>query len=249
VADEVEAIASAGYDLLVFNEDNFAVLPDQALQVMRKIKRCDTKIRIMLQMRVDAVTAELIEAFRQAGVWALILGIESANQEILDYYEKGTTVEQGRRAVRLAERAGIFTYGFFLVGAPGERSEHLRENVRFMTSLPLDFVGFNILDYQAGSKLWAQQVRKGVISADELVVSTGTRFGALPYDKLESQVRSSYRAFYLRPRLYWRILKKCLRRGDFTLLGFLLQFSMKLFSRFHMFALTEDLARSVEGDA
>ena len=241
VADEVERIASAGYDLLVFNEDNFAAWPSRALQVMREIKRRGIRIRMMLQMRADAAGEELMAAFREAGVWALILGIESGNQEILDYYDKGATVEQGRQAIELAERAGIFTYGFFLVGAPPEREEHLRENIRFMTSLPLDFVGFNILDYQAGSKLWAQEVRNGVIAPDELVAPTGTRFGALPYAELESWVRRSYRAFYLRPQLYWRILRKCVRAWDFTLLVFLVRFSLKLFSRFRIFALTEEL--------
>ncbi len=240
VVDEVEQIASAGHDLLVFNEDNFAALPGRALDIMREIKRRGIRIRIMLQTRVDAINEDLISAFREAGVWALILGIESANQEILDFYEKGTTVEQGRRVVELADRAGIFTYGFFLVGAPAEREDHLRENVRFITQVPLDFVGFNILDYQRGSKLWAQEVRRGGIRPEETVAPTGRRFGALPYDELERAVRSSYRAFYLRPGLYWRILKKCLRARDFTLLGFLLRFSLKLFSRFRMFALTEE---------
>jgi len=241
VVDEIEQIVAAGHDLLIFNEDNFTVLPQRAIAILRDIKRRGLKIRIMMQVRVDSATQEFMAACKEAGVWVLILGIESGSQSVLDYYDKGTTVQQGRDAIQSAERLGIFTYGFFILGAPPERDRHFRENIRFFTSVPLDFVGFNILDYQAGSRMWAKQVREGRIHPEEVVVPTGPRFGALPYSEIEHCLRRSYRAFYLRPGLYWRLLKKCWRSRDFTLLVFLMRFSLKLLSRFRPFALAEEL--------
>jgi radical SAM superfamily enzyme YgiQ (UPF0313 family) len=248
VVNEIEQIVASGHDLLVFNEDNFTVVPERSIEIMREIKRRGLRIRIMTQIRVDSVTEELLMAFKEAGVWSLILGIESATQEILDYYNKGTTVEQGRQAVELADRAGIFTYGFFILGAPPEREWHIRKNVKFITSIPLDFVGFNILDYQFGSRLWAQKLREGLVDPDQLVVPTGSRFGALPYAELEGYLRWSYRAFYLRPRHYWRLLKKCWRVGDFTPLLFILRLSRRMLRHFRAFGLSEDLPRSITGD-
>jgi anaerobic magnesium-protoporphyrin IX monomethyl ester cyclase len=248
VVDEIEAIVAAGHDLLVFNEDNFTVVPERSIEVMREVKRRGLKIRIMMQIRVDSVSEELLVAFKEAGVWSLIFGIESGTQEILDYYDKETTVEQGRRAVQMADRLGIFTYAFFILGAPPEREWHFRENLKFMTSIPLDFVGFNILDYQFGSNLWSRKVREGLIDPEQPVVPTGPHFGALPYGELEDYLRWSYRAFYLRPGHYWRILKKCWRQRDFTLFVFILRFSLKLLRRFRAFALVEELPGSVMAD-
>ena len=242
VVDEIAEIAAAGHDLLIFNEDNFTVVPERSIAVMREIKRRGIKIRIMMQLRVDSVSEEMLQAFKDAGVWSLIFGIESGTQEILDFYDKGATVEQGRRAVLMAERLGIFSYAFFILGAPPERERHFDENIRFMTSVPLDFVGFNILDVQAGSSLWAKERRRGLIRADELVTPTGPRLGALPYEKLEEQMRRAYRAFYLRPSHYWRLLRKCWGVRDFTLLVFMARFSLKLLRHFHAFALAEDLS-------
>jgi len=248
VVDEIEQVIAAGHDLLVFNEDNFTVVPDRSIQVMRELKRRGLKIRIMMQIRVDSVSEELLVAFKEAGVWSLIFGIESGTQEVLDYYDKETTVEQGRWAVRMADRLGIFTYAFFILGAPPEREWHFRENLKFMTSIPLDFVGFNILDYQFGSSLWARKVREGLIDPEQSVVPTGPHFGALSYPELEEYLRWSYRSFYLRPRHYWRILKKCWRLRDFTLLVFILRFSLKLLRRFRAFALADELPGSVMAD-
>ncbi|MBI4483984.1 MAG: cobalamin B12-binding domain-containing protein [Acidobacteria bacterium] len=248
VVDEIQGIVAAGHDLLVFNEDNFTVVPQRSMEIMREVKRRGLKIRMMMQIRVDSVTEELLAAFKEAGVWSLIFGIESGTQEVLDYYEKETTVEQGRRAVELADRLGIFTYAFFILGAPPERDWHFRENVRFMTSIPLDFVGFNILDFQFGSRLWSRKLREGLVDPDQVVVPTGPPFGALSYRELERYLSWSYRAFYLRPLHYWRILKKCRRTGDFTLLFFILRFSLKLLRRFQAFALTEDLPGSIRAD-
>jgi len=241
VVDEVHRIAVEGYDLLVFNEDNFAAVPQRSIAVMQEIKRRGINIRIMMQLRVNAVSRELITAFKEAGVWCLIFGIESGTQEILDYYAKDTTVEQGRQAIILANHSGIFTFGFFILGAPPEREQHFRENLKFMTGIPLDFVGFNILDFQFGSRIWAEKVREGIISREQVIVPTGPQFGALPYRELQGHLRRAYRKFYLRPRLYWRLLKKCRQVGDFTLLLFILKFSLKLFQRFRPFALAENL--------
>jgi anaerobic magnesium-protoporphyrin IX monomethyl ester cyclase len=245
VVDEIEQIVASGYDLLVFNEDNFTVVPERSLDIMQEIKRRGLRIRIMMQLRVDSATDELITAFKEAGVWSLIFGIESGTQEILDYYEKGTTVDQGRRAVELADRLGIFTYAFFILGAPPEREWHFQENLRFMTSIPLDFVGFNILDYQFGSSLWSRKVRDGLINPEQSVVPTGPHFGALPYSELENHLRWSYRTFYLRPQHYWRIAGKCWRLRDFSLFVFLLRFSFKLLRHFRAFTLAEELPSGV----
>jgi hypothetical protein len=107
--------------------------------------------------------------------------------------------------------------------------------------MPLDFVGFNPLAVQAGSRLWAEQKRSGLIRAEEIEVPTGPRLGALPRKETEAHMRRAYRAFYLRPGYYWRLLKKCWKVRDFTLLMFLVRFSLKLLSRFHPFTLVEDL--------
>jgi anaerobic magnesium-protoporphyrin IX monomethyl ester cyclase len=243
VVEEIEEIARSGADLLVFNEDNFVGDPERALEIMRHVTRRRIRLKLLLQARVDALNEELMRAFRDAGVLALILGIESGTQEILDYYRKGTTVEQAQEAVELADRLGIFTYGFFILGAPPERRRHLDENLAFMTRIPLDFVGFNILDFQFGSALWSRMFREGVVSRDELVVPTGPRFGALPYPELEWHLRRSYRRFYLRPGHHLRVMGKCMRTWDFTLFVFALRLAAKLIGRFRTFALTEEAPR------
>jgi anaerobic magnesium-protoporphyrin IX monomethyl ester cyclase len=243
VVDEIEEIAGSGADLLAFNEDNFVVDLARSMAIMREIARRKIGLRLLLQARVDALNEEILTAFQEAGVWALILGIESATQEILDYYQKGITVEQVERAVRLADRLGIFTYGFFILGAPPERRWHLDKNLTFMTHIPLDFVGFNILHVQFGSALWSRMYREGIVRREELVVPTGPRFGALPYPELERHLRRSYRVFYLRPRHHLRVLCKCVRNRDFTLFVFALRFVVKLFGRFRTFAFTEEPAR------
>ncbi|MFQ5790098.1 MAG: B12-binding domain-containing radical SAM protein [Acidobacteriota bacterium] len=241
VVDEIEHLVGRGHDLLAFSEDNFTVVPKRSLDIMQAIKRRGLKIRILMQLRVDSVTEELMAAFKEAGVWMLIFGIESGTQQILDYYRKGTTIEQGRRAVQLADRLGIFTAGYFIMGAPPEREWHFRENVRFMTDIPLDFVGLSMLDFQFGSNLWSKSLRQGLLDADEVVVPTGPRFGALPCPELERFQRWTYRAFYLRPGHHWRLFKKCWRLRDFTLFLFAFRFALKLLHRFRAFALSEDL--------
>ena len=105
----------------------------------------------------------------------IVFGIESANQDILDFYNKQTTVEKCREAVRLADQFNILSYGNFIIGAPFEDAVHFDNNRSFFRSEPLDFLNVHILHYVKGTELWNDALARNLIRADEVMVAADER--------------------------------------------------------------------------
>ena len=112
------------------------------------------------------VDRELLEAFRDAGCWAILFGAESGVQKNLDALRKGITLEQTRRAVRAAKAAGLAVHTPFLFGIPGQTWEDGLETIRFACELDPDIASFHALTPFPGSELWERRHELGTVAED-----------------------------------------------------------------------------------
>lgn len=80
----------------------------------------DATIPFECLSRVDLMDEEMVRLLREAGCIRIAFGAESGSQKVLDAMNKGTTVEQIRRAAELCRRHGIETYFYIMLGYPGE---------------------------------------------------------------------------------------------------------------------------------
>jgi radical SAM superfamily enzyme YgiQ (UPF0313 family) len=122
----------------------------------------------MCNSRADCLDPELARAMRAAGCVGISFGLESGVQEILDRVEKGTTIEQGRAAVRAAKDAGIMTLGHFILGLPGETRETIRRTVAYAIDVDPDWAQFYCATPLPGTALRAQAEREGMIAGHQL---------------------------------------------------------------------------------
>jgi radical SAM superfamily enzyme YgiQ (UPF0313 family) len=192
---------------------------------------------ILWQGRFHPCSEELYQKMKEGGVQLLSYGLESGNQDVLDFYQKGTTIEQTQRALELADRFGIFTHGNFILGAPIETIRHLECTIRFAQKLPLDAAFFSILNYTYGSELWDIAHQKGLIDIYESDVYADKKRGLGQFRKkeLERFCQKAHYQFYFRPKLWKRYLSKLFRRQnrDFSklLLRGFLRFSADVLSQ------------------
>ncbi|MBN1758366.1 MAG: radical SAM protein [Chitinispirillaceae bacterium] len=216
VLAEIAAIVHDGFEVIGIVDDNFTADKKRALAILRGIKAMNTRLSIAVQGRVDAADEELFAAMREAGVKAITFGLESGNQDVLDYYEKGSSVEENAAAIRMADRAGLYTGGIFILGAPFEGREHFERTYRFAAHLPLDITTFWVLDYAFGSPLWEEARKKGIVRDGETIVPAGRERGTQQYptEELVKLCERYFFRYYRRPSYWLRQLMKCLRVRD-----------------------------------
>ena len=227
IIEELKEVYKMGYKYVAFNDDCFLSSKKQAYGLFDAIikENFDMKFYVTAA-RVDSADEDLYMKMKKAGVCLLQFGLESGNQDVLDFYKKNITIEQSRYAVNLSHRMGFFTAGSFILGAPFETEKHFEKTVSFAKSLSLNSVSFLPLVYMAGSELWSGAVGEGKIDADSYLVQADSqlKLGLFTKHQLQSYCYNAQQSFYFRPRFVFDLLKTCVRQHDVSFLQAYLSF-------------------------
>ena len=215
VVKEIEEI-DGKYGSVVICDDNFLADVKRAHKIFDMLIEHGTGIDMLIMgARVDSAERELYKKMKKAGVKYLGFGLESGNQDVLDFYNKKITLQQIREAVDLGSEMGFLMSATFMFGAPIETRDHIENTIKFACSLPLDMAFFGSLHYRMGADLWVEAVKNKIISEDEFTVPADSRRGLGNFipEELQTYTEQAFRRFYLRPlfilsRIYRAFLRK-----------------------------------------
>lgn len=146
-------------------DDNFILDKKRAIAICEEIKKLDRKLVFALfnGMRADCVDEEVLLALKSIGVLNVGFGVESGNEEVLRRIKKGITLDKVREAFRLTKKLGFQTWGFFIVGLPGDNNETIRDTINFAKEVDPDFAKFLILKPFPGSEVHDELERDHLI--------------------------------------------------------------------------------------
>jgi radical SAM superfamily enzyme YgiQ (UPF0313 family) len=219
IIQELKEIKKQGFKYVAFSDDSFPSNSQRDNMIFDEIikEKLDLKFYVNA-VRVDAVNKKLLQKMKQAGVIFVQYGLESGNQDVLDFYNKHITIEDIKKAVTLSHKMGFITVGTFILGAPFETKDHFRKTISFAKSLPLDSVTFLPLRYLAGSNLWSKAVENGTISSEEYIVEADSNKGLSLFSKKEiiNYCKIAQQSYYCRPIFILRLIVSSLKRDDFT---------------------------------
>jgi len=166
--EELQLLASEGYKQLIFVDDSFTLNPKRVIEICRGMRKEKLEMEWICEGRVDNCPYEMLREMVSAGCKILYFGIESANQRILDYYHKTITPKQAETAVRKAKKAGVdVIVGSFIIGAPDETREEIRNTIEFAKKVPIDIPQFNMLGAHPGNDIWNEFEAKGLLKVNE----------------------------------------------------------------------------------
>jgi radical SAM superfamily enzyme YgiQ (UPF0313 family) len=140
-----------------------------------------------------------------SGCKLIYLGLESANQRILDYYRKRITPQMGMQAVKTSRKAGMdIILGTFIIGAPGETMREVQNTIDFSMKVDIDFPQLNVLGALPGTEIWDQLVSKQYVDP-EVYWETGVLVpdfypNSVKSDILERMISDGYERFIRRKK-------------------------------------------------
>jgi len=159
VAAELAALKeSVAPDHVWFADDIFGLTPRWIEKFADEVAARDARIPFSMQSRVDLMTHSGVEALAAAGCEEVWLGVESGSQKILDAMDKGTRVEQVRRATCLLRRHGIRAAWFLQLGYPGEEWADLLLTRGLLRSERPDDIGVSVA-YPLPGTLFYERVK------------------------------------------------------------------------------------------
>ena len=216
VLDEIEHCLALGYREIKFLDDTLASDYGRALRLAQGIKARGLDFSWFASACVNQVDRPLLQAFKDAGCWAILLGAESGVQKNLNTLRKGSTLAQIRSAVRAAQSVGLRVSTPFLFGIPGETYEDGLKTIDFAIELNPDLANFHALTPFPGTDLYQNAPKYGTLSGD-LRNYTYQSAAFVPHTMTREQIHSlrqlAFRRFYSRPRF---LLRQLLRLRSFN---------------------------------
>lgn len=214
VVDEIERLVEE-------HQVGFFILADEEPTINRRkfTEFCEELIARGLPARVKwgintRVTdvmrdRDLLPLWRRAGLVHVSLGTEAAAQLKLDLFNKETTVEQNREAIRLLREADILTEAQFIVGLDNETEETLEETFQMAWDWQPDLANWSMYTPWPYTPLF-QEIRDKVEVFDFSKYNFVTPImkpAAMDRATLLDRVMHNYRRFYARKALFhypWR---------------------------------------------
>jgi radical SAM superfamily enzyme YgiQ (UPF0313 family) len=221
VVDEIELLISE-YNAAEIHiwDDNFITNRKRVFAVKDEIKRRKIKCLFAFPngIRADFINREILQALKDMGTYSVAIGVESGNQNILDRIQKGIKLEQIENAFKIAKSLDLETWGFFLLGLPGENEKTINQTIDFAIKLDPDIAKFHLLKPYPKSEIYNELKSLGMIIDENFVhygIHTGPvhRLPDLSAEQLMALQKKAYRKFYMRPG---KILKEMLRLKTFN---------------------------------
>jgi anaerobic magnesium-protoporphyrin IX monomethyl ester cyclase len=209
VVDEIEGLVND-------HDVGFFILADEEPTINRKkfIAFCEEliarglpdKIQWGINTRVTDILRdeEYLALYRKAGLVHVSLGTEAAAQLKLDLFNKETTVEQNKKAIRLLREADILVEAQFIVGLENETAETLEETYRMAMDWKPDLANWSMYTPWPFSNLFEELGDKVEIHDFDKYnfVTPIIKPAAMDRAELLDRVMNNYRRFYMRKALF-----------------------------------------------
>jgi anaerobic magnesium-protoporphyrin IX monomethyl ester cyclase len=222
VVEELRVLRGLGIREIMFNDPTFTVSRKRVAELCGKMDAEGMGFGWIANAHVATVSDEMMSAMREAGCHTVMMGVESAQDEILASYSKGTTRAKVLEAFRTCRRHKIKTLAYFIIGLPGETRESTLETIKLAKAIDCDFASFTVPTPDIGSKMREEAIAKGWLARDMMSFDS-TDFPVFSSETMTKEEiwtlrQKAVRDFYLRPSY---LIKKVLGiRGfrDLTLL-------------------------------
>jgi radical SAM superfamily enzyme YgiQ (UPF0313 family) len=216
IMEEIRGCYERGAREFFIQDDNFTIHRKRALEFCHLLAESGLRIKYKISSRVDYLDEELVKALKRSGCYRLYLGVESGSQSMLDYLEKGITVEQTRKAFRIAQANGIDCCAYVMIGIPHEGLRDIEATRRLVREIRPRHLQCSICTPMPRTRLYDQLLQEGMIAEDYWLAfakkpdpSFRIRFASAAFkaEELRRIQNRIQREFYWSPRLLWRELR------------------------------------------
>ncbi len=186
VDEELALLHQQGYKAVMFADDNFIWNEKRTEAICNSLRKYGMKWSC--QARVDAITENIARMLGESGCMAVDLGVESFNDDVLEYIHKGITSQQIYDAVNILKKHHVPVKMNLLIGtSPLETIDSIKHTIREAKKLKADQLMINIVAPFPGTEFYEMARQNGWIETGDYVPTDVQRHSILNYPHLTSR--------------------------------------------------------------
>ncbi|MFC2167257.1 B12-binding domain-containing radical SAM protein, partial [Acidobacteriota bacterium] len=205
IADELGYIYNS-YRIrnIAFMTDLFTINKEWVTELCECLIEKNLGIKWICNSRVDGVSPELTKIMSKAGCQLISYGIESGDEEILKKSKKQISLNQAEEAIRWTREAGILSFGYFIIGLPGETWKTVDLTIKTALRINPDYALFHLATPFPGTELYTWAKENNYLVSDNWTDydeenGRAMRTEAMSLEELQKAKRLATRKFYMRP--------------------------------------------------
>lgn len=214
IVAEIEHVLKLGVRRVIFWADTFTLNKNFVMELCDLMiqKGVNKKFKWIVNSRVNTVDLEMLKKMDEAGCMLMGFGVENGNQEILDYVNKGTKLQDAINAFKWIRQTKIRAAAHIIFGlAPFETKETIQKTIKFVNKLKPHYANFHIATPYPGTKLYEIYNEKGyLINKDYKYLESAHANISLPHlsdQELEYWRSKAFFNFFFRPRIIFQELR------------------------------------------
>lgn len=170
VVDEIEHLVNdLGIRYILFRDPMFSLNQKRVLKICEEIKTRGIKVKWRCETRIDFLKEETLRAMAAAGCDGINFGVESSDVEIQEGVgRRPITPELIAGHFELCRQLGIKTFGFFIIGLPGDTVDTIFDTMKFAIKIKPHWIQFTAATPFIGTKLRDWAIEQGLTEKDDL---------------------------------------------------------------------------------
>jgi len=201
-----------GIRQIQFYDDTFTVMRKNVIEVCRLLAEEKIDVTWVAYIRGDCFSEEVAAAMKKAGCHQVLIGVETGDEQIMKNVRKPIDKEKYRQAVATAHKHGMEVRASFILGLPGETRQSMQASLDLAKSMDVDLVQVNLLTPYPGTEVFNYAVENNLLihrnwseyGQDKVLMNLPT----VSTQELYDFEKYSYRAFYMRPIVLFRQLRR-----------------------------------------
>lgn len=200
---------------VVIEDDTFSVDKNRVIKICELLIQKNIKLKWNANVRAD-LDLDTMKLMKKAGCRLIIIGFESADQQILDNIDKGSQAELMEEFFKNTKKAGLLLHAAFMAGNPGETEQTLAKTFAMAKRFMPDTVQFFPLMAYPGTRAYDWAKKNNFLKSDDFsdwLTKEGLHNCVLNLPNLSSKklvqwCDSSRKNYYLSFRYLWYKFKQ-----------------------------------------
>ncbi len=165
IVDELESISETEIYIV---DDDFLVDRKRLLKFCDMLEEREIRKKYLIYGRADFIAnnEDVISRFKDMGLRAVIVGLESCDSNELTDYNKKTNVKINEEAVAILKKYDVECYGTFILGLNWKKEDFMALG-RWIKKLGLIFVNLQPLTPLRGTEMYDEFKDKFIVREDE----------------------------------------------------------------------------------
>ena len=152
---------------IVLLDETFTLNKKWVLEFCKAYK-AEVGLKFQILVRVNTLDEEIMDALKDAGCDAMRIGVESGSEWLREnVLKRKMTNDQIVRVFEYADKVGIRTLAFAMIGLPHETPEMIEETMALLRRIKPHFVQFSIFYPYPGTELYEECKREGWLTGEK----------------------------------------------------------------------------------